>query len=285
LANENDFNRHVVAYGGELEDGTIADCHHVWLSDWQMENINKHWLLSLDYDLHKQLRKPIAKALLSLLQIGFYASAGTYTKRYDELCQFLGITKYKAQSRIKQQLDPSFKELQIQGFLADWDYDENKLHRTYNITWQAGDRFYKSRKLLKQREKHLTRPALKQTIKPTQKPKQTLTRSETNLIQKLTNLNVSKSVAENLVKIYNNEFIRDWLEAIHYTTANDKAAYLVNAIKGQWYLPEQYLNDKKQIAVTKAFKKEQLVKEKKQGKERQKQAGTHRTRCNTFTSH
>lgn len=61
--------KRVVAYGEELDDDMIADCHYVWLSDWQLENINEFWLLSLDYDLHKQLRKPIAKSLLPLLGV------------------------------------------------------------------------------------------------------------------------------------------------------------------------------------------------------------------------
>ena len=79
-----------VAYGQEMGDGTVADCHHIWLSDWMLENINGLYLLSIDYDLHKQLRKPIAKSLLPVLQIGFYASGGNYTKRYDDLCQHIG---------------------------------------------------------------------------------------------------------------------------------------------------------------------------------------------------
>jgi hypothetical protein len=114
--------------------------------------------LSIDYDLHKQLRKPIAKSLLPVLQIGFYASEGKYTKRYDELCQFLGITRYKSKSRIKQQLEPSFKDLQNRGFLAEWDYDKIKLHETYKIIWWAGERFYEMQEVLQEREKMLTEP-------------------------------------------------------------------------------------------------------------------------------
>jgi hypothetical protein len=149
----------VIAYGQELEDGTVADCHHVWLSDWQLENINEFWLLSIDYDLHKQLRKPIAKSLLPLLQIGFYASGGNYTKRYDELSQFLGIKTHQRYSYIKRQLEPSFKELRGKGFLGKWDYDKNNLYKTYNIAWQAGERFYEAQEILRGREMKLTVPA------------------------------------------------------------------------------------------------------------------------------
>ena len=148
----------VVVHGQELDDGIIADSHYVWLSDWQLENINEYWLLSIDYDLHKQLRKPIAKSLLPLLQIGFYASGGTYTKRYDQLCQFLGVTNHKRFSYIKRQLEPSFKDLHGKGFLDNWDYGENKLHNTHNIIWWAGDRFYEMQELLQERERKLTEP-------------------------------------------------------------------------------------------------------------------------------
>ena len=162
-----------IAYGRELDNGTIAACHHVWLSDWQFENINEFWLLSIDYDLHKQLRKPIAKSLLPLLQIGFYASGGNYTKRYDELSQFIGIKTYTRFSYLKRQLEPSFEELQGKGFLADWDYDENQLYKTYNIIWQAGERFYEAQEILREREIKLTVPASrkpKRITRPKQKP-------------------------------------------------------------------------------------------------------------------
>jgi hypothetical protein len=316
----------VIAYGQELEDGTIADCHHVWLSDWQLENINEFWLLSIDYDLYKQLRKPIAKSLLPLLQIGFYASGGTYTKRYDELCQFLGITTHKKYSYIKQQLEPSFKELRGKGFLAKWDYDENELYKTYNITWQAGDRFYEAQELLREREKRLIMPAKsmpKRITKPKQKPylsavpaqagkaqqpeaksaalpepevlfeptqepeiepetflvydgrsettPEPLTKEQADLVNKLVGLNVSRVVALDLVRYFDNEFIKKWTEAIHYTDANDKAAYLVKAIREDWLLPEKWLTSKEQEKKKAEMEKfKQLEEERQREKERKR---------------
>jgi hypothetical protein len=168
----NVFDR-VITSGKELEDGTISNCHRVWLSDWMVENINEFYLLSIDYDLHKQLRKPIAKSLLPVLQIGFYAAEGSYTKRYDELCQHLGIKEHNKFVYIERQLNPSFEDLRDKGFLAKWHYSENKLHKTYNIKWWAGGRFYEAQELLQEREeslmelgerkpKRITRPKPKQ---------------------------------------------------------------------------------------------------------------------------
>jgi hypothetical protein len=311
----------VVGYGQELEDGTIADCHHVWLSDWMVENINGLYLLSIDYDLHKQLRKPIAKSLLPVLQIGFYASGGSYTKRYDDLCQHLGIKEHRHFVYIKRQLEPSFEDLRDKGFLAKWGYVENKLHKTYNITWKAGERFYEAQEILQEREEKLVEPVVKkpkritrpkqveaqqpevkaeavpepkpeeisktdvetkqkkqtktkpQAPKHQSKPVPKETKGERALVEKLVAHNVSRGVAEELVALYNPEVVEEWVKAIDYTGANDKAAYLVKAIHDNWALPEKYLRYKDVIKQQERWDKQQQeeVERKAEEMERKKQ--------------
>jgi hypothetical protein len=53
-------------------------------------------------------------------------------------------------------------------------------------------------------------------------------------------------VADDLVRYFNLELIGKWTEAIHYTDAKDKAAYLVKAIREDWLLPEKWLKAKEQ---------------------------------------
>ena len=308
----------VVSYGDELEGGTVADCHYVWLSDWQLENINEFYLLSIDYDLHRQLRKPIAKSILPHLQIGFYASGGTYTKRYDALCQFLGIKNHRKFSYIKRQLEPSFKDLKEKRFLADWDYKENKIHQTYNVTWQAGDRFYEMQELLREREEKLFEPVTKKPKRIT-RPKQERTQAqqsetkaesvletpkpqdkkevqqpqpeikevpkvekaveereqvepepdnlkpeERELFDNLVAHTVSKGVAEDLVKNFDHELIREWVEVIDFVKkADDKAAFLVSAIREGWAVSEKYLAAKKRGEQAKLFEEQDLEEQKR----------------------
>ena len=260
-----------VAFGQELEDGTMAECHHIWLSDWQMENINAHWLLSIDYDLHKQLRKPIAKSLLPILQIGFYASGGTYTKRYDQLCQFLGITNHKRFSYIKRQLEPSFKDLHGKGFLDNWDYGENKLHNTYNIIWWAGDRFYEMQELLQERERKLTEPVSRKPkrltrpkpkpddiqqpevktetleTKPERKVSEALTPRKTQLsplAQELVERGISESVAVDFVESFPDEYLQEKIKMHDVNKATGEittnaAGWLREAIVRDYTLSEE----------------------------------------------
>ena len=51
-----------------------------------------------------------------------------------------------------------------------------------------------------------------------------------------------------MVKKYNNELIKDWIRAIDFTNAENKAAYIVKAIKENWQLPEEYIEEKERVA-------------------------------------
>ncbi len=59
-------------------------------------------------------------------------------------------------------------------------------------------------------------------------------------------LNVSKITAENLIKNNDQRFIEKWIEAINYSNAGDKAAYIVKAIRENWQFPEEYLRKKRE---------------------------------------
>jgi hypothetical protein len=67
-----------------------------------------------------------------------------------------------------------------------------------------------------------------------------------DLVDKLVKLNVSKVTAEDLIKNNDQEAIEKWIEAIHYAKAEDKAAYLVKAIRENWQFPEEYLREIKE---------------------------------------
>src|SRR5215470_7418693 len=112
-----------VAVGEVLEDGTIAEENYIWLSEWQLENLNNRHTLPINYDVYKTLQLHIAKALVPLLQIWFYASRSEQRteKKYTDLCSLLGLQIFQSPSRIKQQFAPSLNELKANQFLAAWE--------------------------------------------------------------------------------------------------------------------------------------------------------------------
>ena len=85
-------------------------------------------------------------------------------------------------------------------------------------------------------------------------------KEQVDLINKLLELNVSKVTAENLIKNSDQGLIEKWIEAIKYSKADDKAAYLVKAIRENWQFPEEYLRGKKEEEQKEEREKTEVIK-------------------------
>jgi hypothetical protein len=136
-----------VSLGKELPDGKTADKNYVWFSDWQLQNINSNHLLPIDIEAYRELKNHIAKALVPLLQVWLYATRdeGVFEKRYDELCDFLNIQRYRYLSLIRRTLGPSLDELKEFGYLADWQIEKTSDKQNYKILFYHGDKFHRDR--------------------------------------------------------------------------------------------------------------------------------------------
>ncbi len=140
----------VVIMGGEMPDGQVADSNYVWLSSWQLENVNQNYLLPVDFETYRGLRNNIAKALVPLLQLWLYASRanGVFEKRYDDLCELLSLRPQKYPSDIEKQLGPSLDELKVKGFLATWALELTNDGRAYKICACHGPKFFADQRAL-----------------------------------------------------------------------------------------------------------------------------------------
>jgi len=83
-------------------------------------------------------------------------------------------------------------------------------------------------------------------------------------------INVSKVTAENLIKNNDQEIIKKWIEAINYTNADDKAAYLVKAIRENWQVPKEYLKEEREEEQKEKREKTEVIKIKLQEEENKK---------------
>jgi hypothetical protein len=112
----------VVLVGEQLNDGTRSEFYQVYLSHWQLTNLNQGHLLPLDFNAYLTLRRDISKALFGHLSVWFYASRGqAVEKRYSDLCQILNIRAYPHISKARAVLAPSLDELMEIGYLEEWD--------------------------------------------------------------------------------------------------------------------------------------------------------------------
>ena len=141
-----------VSHGRQLDDGTVADRNYVWLSDWMLDNLRHGYLVAVDFDTYKQLKNPIAKVLVPLLQVWLYASEGegAFSKRYGEFCQQVGISEYRYLSKIQEKLAPALDELQGHGYLAAWQVE--KAAEGYKITLRPGPKYFDDRTAVRDRK-------------------------------------------------------------------------------------------------------------------------------------
>jgi hypothetical protein len=133
----------VVRKGERLRSGKLADTNYVWLSPWFLSNYYYRYIRPLDFTFYKRLRKPIAKSLYTLLENGWYAAEGRpYAKSYRALCEEFLLTHHRYLSDIKQQLDPSHRELEREGFLERWEYRPAAHGSDYIVVYYPGQKFF-----------------------------------------------------------------------------------------------------------------------------------------------
>lgn len=131
----------VVLHGQMLPDGSRAEQFEVYLSHWQLENLNANYVLPLDIGAYLQLRKDISKSLFGHLHSWFYASRGAIVeRRYKELCSLLDIRPWTYVSKIRQVLGPSLDELKQIEYVADWDISRTADETDFKLVLSAGQR-------------------------------------------------------------------------------------------------------------------------------------------------
>jgi len=231
----------VVFKGEEMPNGETADGVYVWMNSWYLENINARYVKPIDWDYLASLTTSIAQRLCEFLSVKFFGllmkGGRSISYKYSTLCDLLPISRQRYLSKAKEKLDPAHRELKETGFLENWTWEEIKRkgkEKDWLVTYYPGDR---ARKEI-ERFKGEIEPA---DVKTPTGSTEDLSPIQNDLIEELEQINVSKDIAEELVRNYNPDLIEQWIEAIRYTKAKDPAAYIVKAIKKGWSFPENYL--------------------------------------------
>lgn len=210
------FNR-AVSVGKEIEPGVIADKNYVWLSDWQLENINNNYLLPTDFDTYTRLKNHIAKALVPLLQIWLFASRdeGRFEKRYSEICQILAIREYRHLSEIKRNFSPSLDELKSYGYISGWKIEKMSDRKSYKVIFFHGDKFQGGRnpKLARPDSRTLVELPLSEETRDLPPEQGSAPDAHTILLRELVHRGIAESTARRLLtNVAEGQQILDQLE-------------------------------------------------------------------------
>jgi hypothetical protein len=261
----------VIFRGEQLEDGSIAEINLLFLSDIYLQSLNSHNTKLINYIYWRSLKSKIASRLYEILGVKFYGIRNKkgcdITYKYSTLCQLLPLTLYRYISDAKRQLNSGNDELKDTGFISKYEWIENG-NKDWLISYWPGERAKEEMKRAtlfssNQEEDLLLGP------KPEVKK---YTAEQIILTDKLVKINVSQITAEKLIKSNDQELIEKWIEAVIYSNANNKAAYLVKAIRENWQFPEEYLRkireqkqeeEEEKIEYTKMKNKEEEDKKRK----------------------
>ncbi|HUS51688.1 MAG TPA: hypothetical protein VMZ91_16090, partial [Candidatus Paceibacterota bacterium] len=216
------------------------------------------------------LESKIASRLYEILGIKFYGvrnkKEGFIRYKYSTLCQLLPVTPHSYISSAKRQLNPGNNELRDTGFISKYEWSVNG-NNDWLIYYWPGERAKEEMKRAKIKNINNRAgeclPGQKEEVKE-------FSKEQVDLVNKLLKLNVSKVTAESLIKSNDQVLIEKWIEAINYSNADDKAAYLVKAIRENWQVPEEYLKGKREEERKEEEEKIEYIKIKLQEEENKK---------------
>jgi len=259
----------VIFRGEQLEDGSIAEINLLFLSDIYLQSLNSHNTKLINYTYWRSLKSKIASRLYEILGVKFYGIRNKkgcdITYKYSTLCQLLPLTLYRYISDAKRQLNSGNDELKDTGFISKYEWIENG-NKDWLISYWPGERAKEEMKratLFSSNQEEDLLLGLKPEVK-------IFSEEQNNLINKLVKINVSKVTAEKLVKSNDQELIMEWVRAVNYSNADNKAAYLVKAIREKWQFPEEYLRKIREQKQEKEEEKIEYIKMKNKEEENKK---------------
>ncbi len=188
--------------------GSLPLSYVTW-SDVMFRSFQAGNLKSLDVDFFLSLSTPLCRRIFRYLDKKRYGGRRTFEIGLHRLAfERLGLSRsYTTPAQIKRRLDPAHRELIERGFLAKAEYG----------TMADGNP-----KVVY----HFAQPTLEL---PSMDP----------MAQRLEAMGVSPGVARELVEEHDPEVILLWIEAVRRSDVDDRAAYIVKALREGWTVSEK----------------------------------------------
>jgi len=260
----------VIFKGEQLEGDIIAETNLLYLSGIYLQSLNSFYIKPIDFTYLQSLKSKIASRLYEILGVKFYGVRNKRENficyRYSKLCQLLPVTPHEYISLAKQQLDPGNNELKETDFISKYEWSENG-NKGWLIYYWPGER---AKEEMRRAKTKIIGGQIEEYLSEAKEEVKLISKGRADLVNKLVKFNVSKVTADDLIKNNDQEVIEKWIEAIHYAKADDKAAYLVKAIRENWQVPEEYLREIKEKQGREEEEKTEYIKIKQKEEENKK---------------
>jgi len=257
----------VIFKGEQIEGDIIAETNLLYLGDIYLQSLNSHHIKSLDYTYWQSLKSKIASRLYEILGVKFYGARNKKEEfiryKYSTLCQLLPVIPYRYIFSAKRQLNSGNDELKNSGFISKYAWSENR-NKDWLIYYWPGER---AKEEIRRAKTRIVDLQTEEYLPGPKRGAENFSQEQNDLIDKLVEANVYRVTAEGLTINYDQQLIEKWLEAINYTKAEDRAAYLVKAIRENWQVPEGYLVKEEDVREREEQEKIRIAREKQQEEE------------------
>lgn len=189
--------------------------HIIW-SDRFFSSFKSGYIKSLDFDLYLTLSRPITKKLYRFLDTRFYDGKPLFEMNLRTLAhEHIGIQRsYKYESELKKTLKPAHEELKKIGIISGYDYRKGK-EGTVVIYFAPVPEAI--------------------SLTPISAP------SNSEVLDQLVSIGVTRIVAERLLKEHTSEQIRLQIDCLKHRKPKNPPAILVKAIQEEWAAPQSYM--------------------------------------------
>jgi hypothetical protein len=186
------------------------------------QSIKTGYIKNIDTRTYFKLNSAIARRLYRYLDKKRYDGKRKFEINLFTLAEVhVGLQKTKYASHIKEKLEPAHLELIGAGFLKSAEYQKTADKISEKVIYTFG--------------KKTELPAPGQAEQ--KHPEESL---NSELIERLVQLGITRSVAEQILREYSEETVETQIKALKYRKADDPAATLISAIRDNWSLPAAY---------------------------------------------
>ena len=217
---------HIIERLTEIKDAEGKErAAFVW-SEVIFNNLQKGHLKTLDMDIYRSLKNPVAKRLYRLLDKRFYHRQKAQFDLVELAFNKLGIARSYMIGNIKQRLQPAIEELEVVGFIKSTE--KGKRYEKHGVgKWNI---IFEKLKPLQAQEKSL--------------PFKMEPQSEIESL--LIEFGISPKKASRLATTMPEDYLRHKVDEMRYLIAQGKerignpAGYLVKAIEENYAAPKAY---------------------------------------------
>lgn len=267
----------VIFRGEELPNGKNADAVFLMLGSWYLQNINRNYVVPLDWRFYNQLTGNITTRMYEYLSIYFYTALernqNYHEARYSQICNYFPLTRQYPGWKARKQLKHAHESLTSFGYFTKVEWleitDPADWLLRYWIGPKAQDEYKHNKKEIRRHGvisgRPVPIPGRRRHKRRNEGPQNAADNHE--IAKEFVSRGLTPKVAEQLAESHPEAFIAhklevfDWLvETKSHLIKYNPAGFLRTSVEGEYTDPPGFISkEERQHRVIKAeeFKKQQ----------------------------